>query len=195
MKLFKYKFIRDWYRKYNILLVVSLIILILGWIWYFYEPGNGLLCFCAFLSVYTFFYFLFYCVIISDFYDIDKEEFDYIDFNLKNKKYIYLKNIGVIAFDKFFVYMTHGFKVVKYNELIWSFWKIFKADGCSLVIMHMYFTDGNHKQIQSHNLINNCIKDFDNLLKIIKENNPDVEIEHNKEISKRMSKIIRALEK
>lgn len=194
MKLLNFKFIRDWYRKYKIIFVLFSIILILCWIYYFFEPENGMLFLCGYLSVGYFGYFLFYIVIFSDFRELDDDLVDCIADNINNKKYKYFKNVGIIMFDNFFVYMTHGFKIVRYDELLWSYYIVGRGRYANTGL-YLYFIDGNSKSIIIQSVDKKVVDEFESVLHIIKKYNSTVEIGYNKEISKKMNKILKELQK
>lgn len=194
MKLLNFKFIRDWYRKYKIYLVMFSIILILCWLYYFFEPENGTLLFCSFLSVLYFGCSLFYIVSFSDFKDLDEDLVNYISDKIKRKKYKYFKNVGIIMFDDFFVYMTNGFKIVKYDELLWSYYVVRRGRYANTFLI-LYFLDGNSKYISISSTGKRIVDEFEDVLQIIKKHNSTVEIGYNKESSKKMNKILKELQK
>lgn len=195
MKLLNFKFIRDWYRKYKIYLVMFSIILILCWFYYFFEPENGILFFCGVLSVLYFGYSLFYIVSFSDFKDLDEDLVNYISDKIKRKKYKYFKNVGIIMFDDFFVYMTNGFKIVKYDELLWSYYVVGRGRYNKRTFLILYFLDGNSKYISISSREKRIVDEFEDVLQIIKKHNSTVEIGYNKEISEKMNKILKELQK
>lgn len=194
MKLFRFKFIRDWYRKYKILFISFSVILILCWFYFFSEPENGMLFFCCILSVIYFGYFLFYIVSFSDFKDLDDDLVNYISDEIKRKKFKYFKNVGIIMLDNFFVYMTHGFKIVRYDELLWSYY-IVGSGRYAKTCLFLYFIDGNFKYVSISSIEKRIVDEFKDVLQIIKKHNSAVEIGCNKEISEKMNKILKKLQK
>lgn len=194
MKLLKIKFIQDWYKKYKIVLGLFSLILVLCWFYYFFEPSNGVLFFCSFLSVDYFVYFLFYIVNFSDFNDLDDDLVDYIFDKIKKNKYMYFKNVGIIMFDDFFVYMTHGFKVVRYSELLWSYY-IVGSGRYAKTCLFLYFIDGNFKYVSISSIEKRIVDEFEDVLQNIKKHNFAVEIDYNKDISEKMNKILKELQK
>lgn len=146
MKLLNYKFIKKWYKKYydilNLFILIDFIILVI----LFISPNENVAIFSVIYFIIFFVYLIYFCTIRGDLREIDKDTLKCIEDKINSKKFKYFDNIGVICFNDFFVYMTHGFKIVKYDEL----------DKCYLIRNHkkydrryidLLFKNGNEKWI------------------------------------------------
>lgn len=97
-------------------------------------------------------------------------------------------------FDEFFVYMTHGFKIVKYDELLWSYYVVGRGRYAK-TFLFLYFLDGNSKYISISSIEKRIVDEFEDVLQIIRKHNSTVEIGYSKDVSKKMNKILNELQK
>ena len=122
MELLEYVFFNKYIERQKVRIVFGLGIIGIGLLILLTDYHFAVSCIFFFLGgVFSFFSLLSLIFYKDDFNKLDDDVVNEIIDKLENDNYSYYKNIGILAFDDYFIDLYNRIELIEYNDLLWIY--------------------------------------------------------------------------
>lgn len=175
MKLLDKEVIKRYLGQYYKFLLIGLFLILVAFMILLFELFDmgyfpfALIC----LGIFIIFYYLYKLIIFrAAILGMDESLINEITDKIVKYKYVVYDHMGVLCFDKYFINMTNGFKIVKYCDIERCF---YKKNVLSSNVICYFLTNGEKYKIKDL-LLNMDIKSVNEFMQHIRKNNSKTKI-------------------
>lgn len=122
MELLEYVFFNKYIERQKVRIIFGLGIIGIGLLILLTDCHFAVSCIFFFLGgVFSFFSLLSLIFYKDDFNKLDDDVVNEIIDKLENDNYSYYKNVGILAFDDYFIDLYNRIELIEYNDLLWIY--------------------------------------------------------------------------
>ena len=122
MELLEYVFFNKYIERQKVRIIFGLGIIGIGLLILLTDYHFAVSCIFFFLGgVFSFFSLLSLIFYKDDFNKLDDDVVNEIIDKLENDNYSYYKNVGILAFDDYFIDLYNRIELIEYNDLLWIY--------------------------------------------------------------------------
>lgn len=122
MELLEYVFFNKYIERQKVRIIFGLGIIGIGLLILLTDYHFAVSCIFFFLgSILSFFSLLSLIFYKDDFKKLDDDIVNEIKDKFENDNYSYYKNVGILAFDDYFIDLYNRIELIKYNDLLWIY--------------------------------------------------------------------------